>query len=94
MHGWVTTQAIDRRRETFGGDETGAGSRVDYEYVRHGVVNIFTATEPLTGKRYVQVTEYKTKKDWARFVKRIADEWYPKAEKIKLVMDNFKTHDP
>jgi len=29
----------------------------------------------------------------AKFVKRIADEWYPKAKKIKLVMDNFKTHD-
>ena len=71
----------------------GQDARVDYEYVRHGVVNIFMANEPLVGKRYVQVTDFKTKKDWARFVKRIADEWYPKAKKIKLVMDNFKTHD-
>ena len=71
----------------------GQEARVDYEYVRHGVVNIFMANEPLMGKRYVEVTEFKTKKDWARFVKRIADEWYPKAKKIKLVMDNFKTHD-
>ncbi|MEO5889341.1 MAG: IS630 family transposase [Ferruginibacter sp.] len=71
----------------------GQDARVDYEYVRHGVVNIFMANEPLVGKRYVQVTEFKTKKDWAKFVKRIADEWYPKAKKIKLVMDNFKTHD-
>ncbi|MEJ7586824.1 MAG: transposase, partial [Ferruginibacter sp.] len=72
----------------------GQDARVDYEYVRHGVVNIFMANEPLTRKRYVQVTEFKTKRDWARFVKRIADEWYPKVKKIKLVMDNFKTHDP
>src|SRR5665647_941951 len=71
----------------------GQDARVDYEYVRHGVVNIFMANEPLMGKRYVQVTEFKTKRDWAKFVKRIADEWYPKAKKIKLVMDNFKTHD-
>ena len=71
----------------------GQEARVDYEYVRHGVVNIFMANEPLMGKRYVQVTEFKTKKDWAKFIKRIADEWYPKAKKIKLVMDNFKTHD-
>jgi hypothetical protein len=35
----------------------------------------------------------KTKKDWARFVKRIADEMYPHAKKIKLVRDNFKTQD-
>jgi len=70
----------------------GLQARVDYEYIRHGVVNIFMANEPLTGKRFVEVTEFKTKKDWAVFVKRIADEWYPKAKKIILVMDNFKTH--
>lgn len=70
----------------------GQEARVDYEYVRHGVVNIFMANEPLKGKRLVQVTEFKTKKDWAMFVKRIADEQYPNAKKITLVMDNFKTH--
>ena len=70
----------------------GQEARVDYEYVRHGMVNIFIANEPLKGKRLVEVTEYKTKKDWARFVKRIADEMYPDAKRIKLVMDNFKTH--
>ena len=70
----------------------GQEARVDYEYIRHGVVNIFMANEPLRGKRFVEVTEFKTKKEWAMFVKRIADEWYPKAKKITLVMDNFKTH--
>ena len=70
----------------------GQVARVDYEYVRKGVVNIFIANEPLRGKRLVEVTEFKTKKDWAKFVKRIADELYPTAKKITLVMDNFKTH--
>ena len=70
----------------------GQESRVDYEYVRHGMVNIFMANEPLKGKRMVEVTEYKTKKDWAKFVKRIADELYPNVNKITLVMDNLKTH--
>jgi len=70
----------------------GQYSRIDYEYVRHGMVNIFMANEPLKGKRLVEVTTHKTKKDWACFIKRIADELYPKAEKITLVMDNFKTH--
>ena len=71
----------------------GQEARVDYEYIRHGMVNIFIANEPLKGNRIVEVTAFKTKKDWARFVKRIADEMYPEAKKIKLVMDNFKTHD-
>jgi hypothetical protein len=70
----------------------GQEARVDYEYVRHGVVNIFMANEPLKGKRYVEVTEFKTKKDWAIFIKTIANEQYPNAKKITLVMDNFKTH--
>ena len=48
----------------------------------------------MTGKRYVKVTERKTKIDWATFVKEIADKHYPSAEKIKLVMDNLATHKP
>jgi hypothetical protein len=70
----------------------GQEARVDYEYIRNGVVNIFMANEPLKGKRFVEVAEFKTKKDWALFVKGIADKKYPRAKKIMLVMDNFKTH--
>lgn len=70
----------------------GQERRIDYEYIRHGVVNIFMANEPLKGKRVVEVTKTKTKKDWAKFVRRIADELYPNADKITLVMDNFRTH--
>lgn len=50
---------------------------------------IFRANVPLKGKRLVEVTGFKTKKDWARFVKRIADEMHPTAKKIRLVMDPF-----
>jgi len=72
----------------------GQEARVDYEYIRHGVANIFMASEPLRGRRLVEVTEFKTKKEWAKFIKRISDEFCPNAQKITLVMDNFKTHDP
>jgi hypothetical protein len=41
----------------------GHEARVDYDYVRHGVVNIFMASEPLKGKRLVEATAFKTKKD-------------------------------
>ena len=71
----------------------GCQARIDYEYIRHGMVNVFMANEPLKGKRLVEITEYKTKKDWAKFVKRISDEMYPQAKKIILVMDNYNTHD-
>lgn len=74
----------------------GAGRlrRQDYEYVRRGVCTIFMANEPLRGKRYVSVTERKTKPEWAVFIKELADEHYPQAETIYLIMDNLNTHSP
>ena len=72
----------------------GSDTRQDYEYERCGMANIFMANEPLTGKRYVKVTERKTKKDWAVFIKEFSDEYYPSAKKIRLVMDNLNTHKP
>ena len=72
--------------------KSGQEARIDYEYKRNGVVNIFMANEPLKGKRFVSITEFKTKKDWAKFIKDIADQQYPEAKKITLVMDNFATH--
>ncbi len=68
-------------------------ARHDYEYERCGVCNIFMASEPLAGQRFVKVTEQKTKKDWAYFIEEIA-EAYEDAEKITLVMDNLNTHKP
>jgi len=65
----------------------------DYEYERCGVCNLFLAVEPLAGKRIVQVTERRTKQDWALFLEVIAHH-YRKAEKITLVMDNLNTHTP
>lgn len=67
--------------------------RYDYEYKRCGVCNIFMACEPLAGKRIVKITETKTKRDWAFFLKEIAGK-YEEAEKITLVMDNLNTHTP
>lgn len=72
----------------------GQEAREDFEYERCGVANVFLASEPLTGKRFVEITERKTKVDWARFIKQIADEWYRDATKITLVMDNLGTHKP
>ena len=51
------------------------------------------ACEPLSGKRMVTITERKTKRDWACFIEKIADQ-YKASEKITLVMDNLNTHVP
>ena len=70
----------------------GRKARYDYEYKRNGVANIFMIFEPLKGKRQLQVTQRRTKQDWAKCVKWMVDELYSDSEKIVLVMDNLNTH--
>jgi transposase len=74
--------------------EPGRVQRHDYEYERGGVVNLFMFCEPLRGRRWVDVTEQRTKVDWAHQIKELVDERYPQAERIVLVMDNLNTHTP
>jgi transposase len=72
---------------------SGNPEKYDYEYRREGVYNIFIACEPLTGERIVEVTERKTKRDWAHFIEKVAIK-YDSAKRITLVMDNYNTHTP
>ncbi|MDP7305085.1 MAG: IS630 family transposase, partial [Pirellulaceae bacterium] len=73
---------------------SGQVAHYDYEYVRHGVANIFMIFEPLAGQRDVEVTDRRTKKDYAECLRKISDEMYPDAEQIVLVQDNLNTHSP
>ena len=72
----------------------GKPKRVDYEYTRGGVANLFLAFEPLAGVRRVEVTDRKASVDFARFARRVLDEWYPGAEVVVLVLDNLSAHTP
>lgn len=66
--------------------------RVDYEYERAGVANIFMFTEPLAGWREVSVRPTKTKVDWAIEIARLLEGRYAKCPKVILVCDNLNTH--
>jgi hypothetical protein len=70
----------------------GRPKRVDHEYIRKGVSEIFIAVEPLTGKVVSRITERRTRKDWAEFVQYLLVHSYPTSQKIVLVMDNLNTH--
>ena len=71
--------------------EPGPLQRIDYEYERKGTANRFMVFEPLAGRRWVEATARRTAVDFATVVRRLADEYYPHAEKIVLVMDNRNT---
>lgn len=70
----------------------GRSMRYDDEYVRYGVAEIFLFVEPLNGQRYIHVTEQRTRKDWALQIRDLLNVRYPKACKVRLVMDNLNTH--
>lgn len=65
---------------------------VDDEYVRNGVAEIFMEVEPLAGRRHVEITERRTRIDWANQVRAMLEDRYPDAIKVVLVMDNLNTH--
>jgi len=62
------------------------------EYERKGAANVFMAVEPLAGQRTTQVTERRTRVDWAHFVQMLLMTVYPLAKKVVLVMNNLNTH--
>ncbi len=65
--------------------------KVDDEYVRLGVAELFLAVEPLTGKMIAEVENKRAKKDWAQFIRDLVDIHYPTARKVVLVMDNLNS---
>nr|WP_238354178.1 IS630 family transposase [Paenibacillus sp. 23TSA30-6] len=66
--------------------------REDYEYVRKGSCSLFMFTEPLAGWRHVQASERRTKVDWSLQVQELLEVHYPRAQRVRLVMDNLNTH--
>ena len=74
--------------------QRGRRERFDYEYKRNGTRNLFMCCEPLAGWRHVAVTQRRTMIDFAHQMQWLADEAYPEAEKIRVVLDNLNTHKP
>ncbi len=70
----------------------GKPERVDYEYERRGTANLFLVTEPLTGWRHVDVTDRRTKHDFAQQMRDLVDRHFPDATTIRVVLDNLNTH--
>jgi hypothetical protein len=74
------------------GSLRGKVRKADYEYKRKGTENIFLAVEPQAGKRTTRVTDRRTRKDFAKFVRFLTDKVYPSASIIHVVLDNLNTH--
>ena len=73
--------------------EPGKPEKVDYEYERNGVLNVFMISEPLKGYRETIVSETRNAIDFAGVLKHTSDVLYPTAEKIVLTTDNLNIHE-
>ena len=67
-------------------------ARIDYEYTRNGVANLFMMFAPLEGWRRVKVADRRTAVDYAHVLKDLADVHFAQAATIVLVQDNLNTH--
>ena len=73
--------------------QPGLPARVDYEYARNGVANLFMhvcAARRLAA--IVKVTDRRTAVDYAHVLKDLADVHFAQAETIVLIQDNLNTH--
>jgi len=71
--------------------EPGAPARYDSEYEPKGVCDLMMICEPKQGFRHVDITDRRSKIDFAHSMKHIA-ELYPEASVIQVVPDNLNTH--
>ncbi len=69
----------------------GQPAAYDFEYERNGTANLFMLCAPLIGWRHVEVTDRRTRQDFAAILRDLADGHFPE-KKITLIMDNLNTH--
>jgi transposase len=72
--------------------QPGQPERYDYEYRRNGTANLFVFVDANRPWRKVKTTERRTAQDFAACMRELTDVYYPKAERIRVVLDNLSTH--
>jgi transposase len=72
--------------------QPGQLERYDCEYKRNGTTNLFVFLDVHRPWRKVKVTENRAAVDLAACMKELADVHLPKAERIRIVLDNLSTH--
>jgi hypothetical protein len=66
--------------------------RYDCEYKRNGTANLFIFLDVHRPWRKVKVTDSRTAIDFATCMRELVDVHFPKAERIRVVLDNLSTH--
>src|ERR1700692_672128 len=72
--------------------EPGQLERYDCEYKRNGTANLFIFLDVHRPWRKVKVTNNRAAVDFATCMRELTDVHFPKAERIRVVLDNLSTH--
>jgi len=72
--------------------EPGQLERYDCEYKRNGTANLFIFLDVHRPWRKVKVTDSRAAVDFATCMRELTDVHFPKAERIRVVLDNLSTH--
>jgi transposase len=70
----------------------GQFERYDCEYKRNGTANLFILLDVHRSWRRVKVTDSRAAVDFAACMRELCDVHFPKAERIRVVLDNLSTH--
>ena len=71
---------------------SGQLERYDCEYKRNGTANLFIVLDVHRSWRGVKVTDSRAAVDFAACMRELSDVHFPKAERIRVVLDNLSTH--
>src|SRR5260221_2730047 len=66
--------------------------RYDCEYKRNGTANLFVFLDAHRSWRKVKVTDSRAAVDFAACMRELTDLHFPKAKRVRVVMDNLSTH--
>lgn len=70
----------------------GSPAQIDYHYRRNGTAKLLVFMDAHRPWREVIVSETRTRVDFAHAMKRLVDDFYPDAKRIRVVLDNLNTH--
>jgi transposase len=72
--------------------ETGILGKMDFNYRRHGVLNLFAAFSVHDGEVLGKVAERKKAPDFLEFLKDVYSRWSSPRKTLHVIVDNYGTH--
>jgi len=74
--------------------QPGSPAQQDTHYKRNGTAKLMVLQDVHRPWREVIVTQRRRRREFALTMKRLVDEFYPDAERIRVVLDQLNTHGP